>query len=237
MEPSLDTASTQWGATQGLRTPVPPARMPSEAAEQWAAIFERARPMDASQQRDQAREGGGDGAFPQRHRAVANPGVGECPTEGPAVCPMVKAGFDGGGRAPHARPSSPTPRPALPRGEMHVLAPAALAPTDEAAMAAPSRGLDAAPARRSVPLWQPHQPQVKEAVVVAVNDQAVRITVRDGRLADNDALTSGFETAQRLTGRRSALHSLVVNGRTLYQSPQTRADSDITHEGGIAFRC
>src|SRR5581483_7561244 len=56
-----------------------------------------------------------------------------------------------------------------------------------------------------------------ESVRVFVQGPAVAIVVRDATISDQDAVSCAFETARELTGLRSSLQQLTLNGRTLYQ--------------------
>ena len=55
------------------------------------------------------------------------------------------------------------------------------------------------------------------AVSVFVSGGTVRIVVRDGLLAEEEALRTAFETAGALAGRRAALQQLTLNGQVLYR--------------------
>jgi hypothetical protein len=62
-------------------------------------------------------------------------------------------------------------------------------------------------------------PQADSAETVSVFSRGtgIAIVVRDSSLSPEEALRSAFETAQQLTGRRSALGLLTLNGHILYQ--------------------
>jgi hypothetical protein len=62
-------------------------------------------------------------------------------------------------------------------------------------------------------------PQAASAETVSVFSQGtgIAIVVRDKSLSPEEALRSAFDTAQQLTGRRSALGLLTLNGQVLYQ--------------------
>jgi hypothetical protein len=61
------------------------------------------------------------------------------------------------------------------------------------------------------------EPLAAESVRVFVQGPAVAIVVRDATISDQDAVYCAFETARELTGLRSSLQQLTLNGRTLYQ--------------------
>ena len=56
-----------------------------------------------------------------------------------------------------------------------------------------------------------------ESALVFVHGAAVEIVVRNSSLSEADAVHTAFETARELTGQRSALLRLTLNGRTIYQ--------------------
>ncbi len=62
-----------------------------------------------------------------------------------------------------------------------------------------------------------HEPAAAEAVSVFSHGTGIAIVVRDNSLSREEALRCAFETARQLTGRRSTLELLTLNGRILYQ--------------------
>ena len=73
-----------------------------------------------------------------------------------------------------------------------------------------------------------------ESSHVFVNGASVEIAVRNPTLSDQDAILSAFETARELTGQRSALLHLTLNGRTIYQQRKYHgygcSQSNIQHQ-------
>jgi hypothetical protein len=57
-----------------------------------------------------------------------------------------------------------------------------------------------------------------ETVHVFISGTAVRVIVRDRRIAEDDALHAGFAIAGALVGQRAALEHLVLNGQVLYRN-------------------
>ena len=70
------------------------------------------------------------------------------------------------------------------------------------------------PAEKSAP---PQRSNMSDSVSVFLQGGTVSIVVRDATLSAHDAVYCGFETARQLTGHRSALSRLTLNGQTLYQ--------------------
>jgi hypothetical protein len=70
-------------------------------------------------------------------------------------------------------------------------------------------------------------PQAPSAETVSVFSQGagIAIVVRDRSLSPEEALRSAFETAQQLTGRRSALGLLTLNGQVLYQQASSASQA------------
>ena len=73
-------------------------------------------------------------------------------------------------------------------------------------------------------------PASLESVSVFIRSDAVDVVVRDADVSDQDALSCAFETARELTGQRTALRRLTVNGRTLY-----RHEGDDTRRSASTF--
>jgi hypothetical protein len=57
------------------------------------------------------------------------------------------------------------------------------------------------------------------SATVVVSPHSVAVVTRDSELSDAEALRDAFETAARLAGQRSALRSLTLNGRIVYEAP------------------
>jgi hypothetical protein len=76
-----------------------------------------------------------------------------------------------------------------------------------------------------------------ESVSVLVHAGTVAIVVRDPAVSAQEALHCAFETAAELTGRRRALRSVTLNGRTLYQQQKDLARSAPTSPSTLAFAC
>jgi hypothetical protein len=72
--------------------------------------------------------------------------------------------------------------------------------------------------RPSLAFEAPPATMAAEMVHVFVSGTAVRVIVRDHRIAEDDALRAAFETASALVGQRAALKQLVLNGQILYRS-------------------
>jgi hypothetical protein len=56
--------------------------------------------------------------------------------------------------------------------------------------------------------------------IVNLQAESVSIVLRDAKLSEPEALRCAFEAAHQITGRRSALRLLMLNGRTLYCPPE-----------------
>lgn len=78
--------------------------------------------------------------------------------------------------------------------------------------------LDAQAAISAAGLENALQADAADSVRVYVDGAAVAIVVRDAALSQQDAVRYAFDTAQQLTGQRSSLSRLTVNGRTLYHA-------------------
>jgi hypothetical protein len=83
--------------------------------------------------------------------------------------------------------------------------------------------------------WR-EQPVPAASVDVFVRNAAVSIVVRDPSLSEQEALRCAFETTQRLTGQRSTLRQLMLNGRTLYQRDDA-STSQSASASTLAFAC
>jgi hypothetical protein len=78
----------------------------------------------------------------------------------------------------------------------------------------------------------------QESVTVTVEGEKVAIVVRDTDLTDREALHCGFETARRITGQRQGLHSLVLNGRIVYEQSDLSMMSTGSHlHARLRFVC
>ena len=77
-----------------------------------------------------------------------------------------------------------------------------------------------------------------ESARVFVHGAAVTVVVRNSTLSDQDAINTAFETARELTGQRSALSHLTLNGRTLYQQADAAAqERGATSGPNFVFAC
>jgi hypothetical protein len=76
-----------------------------------------------------------------------------------------------------------------------------------------------------------------ESAHVFVRGAAVAIVVRNPALSDQDAINSAFETAHELTGQRSALLRLTLNGRTLYEQADEVGERGATPASALVFAC
>jgi hypothetical protein len=76
-----------------------------------------------------------------------------------------------------------------------------------------------------------------ESAQVFVHAAGVAIVVRNSALSDGDAVNSAFETARELTGRRSALVHLTLNGRALYQQAEEADTRGSTAGSAFVFAC
>ena len=68
-------------------------------------------------------------------------------------------------------------------------------------------------------------------VFVKGHDHLVEIAVRAATLSDQEALDCAFATARELTGQRTTLQRLTVNGRTVYH----HADQDVPTPGSSSY--
>lgn len=89
--------------------------------------------------------------------------------------------------------------------------------------------------------WQPlvrSPAHAAEAVTVRVIAGAVTVVVRNAGLSAREAVASGFEVAQRLTGQRASLLRLTLNGQAVYEQPAASADlPDVRTAPVIVFEC
>ncbi|HET9446851.1 MAG TPA: hypothetical protein VFO35_11355 [Steroidobacteraceae bacterium] len=81
-------------------------------------------------------------------------------------------------------------------------------------------------AARSIPqsadaLSSSPQPNPADVVQVFVRGSSVAIVVRDSSLSADAAMHCAFQAARELTGRSDGLRYLTLNGRTIYQQPDT----------------
>jgi hypothetical protein len=74
-----------------------------------------------------------------------------------------------------------------------------------------------------------------ESVNVLLSGASVAVVVRDATLSEARALRAAFETVHELTGKRSALEQLVLNGRTLYRQPAPARTGNVA--GTVFFAC
>lgn len=81
------------------------------------------------------------------------------------------------------------------------------------------------------------EPLAAESVRVFLQGPAVAIVVRDATISDQDAVYCAFETARRLTGLRSSLRQLTLNGRTLYQRQIDSGMRAAPPRGALVFAC
>jgi hypothetical protein len=114
-----------------------------------------------------------------------------------------------------------TPRSALPADSFQLAGPPP-EPIGGAALLAPSA--------------QPSSAEpLAESVRVFVQGPAVAIVVRDATISDQDAVSCAFETARELTGLRSSLQQLTLNGRTLYQRQIDSGPREAPPGGAFVF--
>jgi len=114
-----------------------------------------------------------------------------------------------------------TPRSALPADSFQLAGPPP-EPIGGAALLAPSA--------------QPSSAEpLAESVRVFVQGPAVAIVVRDATISDQDAVSCAFETARELTGLRSSLQQLTLNGRTLYQRQIDSGTREAPPGGAFVF--
>lgn len=76
-----------------------------------------------------------------------------------------------------------------------------------------------------------------ESARVFVHGAVVTVVVRNSTLSDQDAINIAFETARELTGQRSALVHLTLNGRTLYQQAEAADTRGATSGPNFVFAC
>lgn len=86
------------------------------------------------------------------------------------------------------------------------------------------------PARTAAPA-QP--PVAAESVLVHLGAEGVQVVVRHTGLTPESAVSCALETARQLTGRRDALHHVVLNGRTVYDA----AAQPAAPAGPVQFIC
>ena len=114
-----------------------------------------------------------------------------------------------------------TPRSALPADSFQLAGPPP-EPIGGAALLAPSA--------------QPSSAEpLAESVRVFVQGPEVAIVVRDATISDQDAVSCAFETARELTGLRSSLQQLTLNGRTLYQRQIDSGTREAPPGGAFVF--
>jgi len=199
----------------------------------WKSVFQNSRAVAADTRQDapgthqeqaaasnsMTEEGGqrhgvsatlGDGSsdFPQSAQRNASAEVEAAPTSRPAVGAAMVSGLTSASRTASRWVSAESAEvaesaPLTSAEDVHVNTQAAveeIEPSSEAASSQPS-------------------PQAASAETVSVFSQGagIAIVVRDRSLSPEEALRSAFETAQQLTGRRSALGLLTLNGQVLYQ--------------------
>jgi hypothetical protein len=76
------------------------------------------------------------------------------------------------------------------------------------------------------------------AVSVFTHGDAIAIVARDATLSDPQALQLAFEVAQQVSGQRSALQHLTLNGRTVYrQGPGAAQDAASPQAARLVFAC
>ena len=80
-------------------------------------------------------------------------------------------------------------------------------------------------------------PGVRESVQVHCHDGAVFVTVRDACLAPDDAIRCSLETAYALRGERSALRRVSLNGRTVFERPETAPNAGGELPDRLCFAC
>lgn len=80
-------------------------------------------------------------------------------------------------------------------------------------------------------------PTVADSVNVFVYGSAVAIVVRDSSIPDHEAVHCAFETARTLTGQRTGLARLTLNGRILYQQPIQAPADRRPASAALAFAC
>jgi hypothetical protein len=80
-------------------------------------------------------------------------------------------------------------------------------------------------------------PPAGELITVFRQGAHITIVVRNPTLSDSDALQSAFDTAFHLSGQRTALKQLTLNGRTLYRHLHDSAPRGASSDAPLAFAC
>jgi hypothetical protein len=76
-----------------------------------------------------------------------------------------------------------------------------------------------------------------DSVNVFVHGSAVAIVVRDPAVSDHEAVQCAFETARKLTGQRTGLVQLTLNGRILYQQQVQSPTTGALPSAALVFAC
>jgi hypothetical protein len=160
--------------------------------------------------------GGGSGDFPQSARRYSSAEVEAAPASRTTVAAAIVSGPASASRtasrsvsAKSAEVAESAPLASVEDVRVNTQAAAEeIEPSSEAASSQPS-------------------PQAASAETVSVFSQGtgIAIVVRDRSLSPEEALRSAFETAQQLTGRRSALGLLTLNGQVLYQQASSASQA------------
>lgn len=207
----------------------------------WKGVFENARPVD-------------QGRAPASG-LVARPGG----ADQPAWRDIASGPMSSGPRQSETRVGAPPAEPATAqvpdsavvsvgrqRDERSADRPAGLLQgigTSADAMRSGRSGPRGGTAAAVAPPQQQPQPQPRapsatpsESVVVYLQAASVSIVLRDGELSQSQALQCAFEASHQLTGRRSALRLLVLNGRTVY-GPSDPPTSPAPATTTLVFSC
>lgn len=81
-----------------------------------------------------------------------------------------------------------------------------------------------------------HAAPASEFVSVFQHGAGVTVVVRDSTLSETEAMRCAFEAARELTGKRSSLQQVTVNGRVLYEQ-QSPAPDAAPGSATFAFAC
>ncbi len=205
------------------------ARRHADLYASWQSVFERARALEVSDEGSHARE---SQALRERARSrrdsheewsltaldwTAQRGA-PLPTsdvhaiavaqDGRAIAVLqtpAQRGLDKGAAA------ATQPLPAHP---MHIAAPGAAPALDRSVSA---ERLAPKPNVQLPTIAAASQPVASESVSVFVKAGAIVVVVRDAQIAEHAALHCAFEAARELSGERSALQQLTLNGRIVYR--------------------